>query len=115
MPDCTVYDQVHENVLHANSAISNIYIEFKSKAEEDAFLINIPDKSSSVSSPLMNPAPQGVLTAGQITTYTALQLDSRIICMFSVSSLSGITHSSFNGNRVAQLSQHPSTINEIQS
>jgi hypothetical protein len=45
--------------------------------EEDAFLIDIPDKSSSVSSPLMNPAPQGVLTASQITTYTALQLDSQ--------------------------------------
>lgn len=76
-PDCTVYDQAHENVLHANSAISDIYIEFKSKAEEDAFLIDIPDQPSSVSSPLMNPAPQGVLTAGQITTYAALQLDSQ--------------------------------------
>jgi hypothetical protein len=30
-PDCTVYDQVRENVLHANSAISNIYINSKAK------------------------------------------------------------------------------------
>jgi hypothetical protein len=76
-PDCTVYDQARENVLHANSAISDIYIEFKSKAEEDAFLVDIPDQPSSTSNPLMNQAPQGVLTAGQITTYAALQLDSQ--------------------------------------
>jgi len=77
-PDCTVYDQAHRGVTYTNSSISDIYIEFKNKAEEDAFLIDIPDKQFFVSksSTLMN-MPQGASTAGQITTYAALQLDSQ--------------------------------------
>ncbi|KAH9025840.1 hypothetical protein EDB85DRAFT_2149458 [Lactarius pseudohatsudake] len=76
-PDCTVYDQAHKNVIGANSAVSDIWIEFKSKAEEDAFLVNFPDGGQSVSSSnrLMNQGPKGVSTAGQITAYAALQLD----------------------------------------
>ncbi|KAH9039780.1 hypothetical protein EDB85DRAFT_1887196 [Lactarius pseudohatsudake] len=52
-----------------SSAVSDIWIEFKSKAEEDAFLVNFPDGGQSVSSSnrLMNQGPKGVSTAGQIT------------------------------------------------
>ncbi|KAH9164639.1 hypothetical protein EDB89DRAFT_1912027 [Lactarius sanguifluus] len=40
----TFYDQVHKTDLRANSTVSNIWIEFKSKAEEDAFLSKFPDR-----------------------------------------------------------------------
>ena len=76
-PDCTVYGQEHASVAHTNSNLSDIYIEFKAKAEEDAFLINTSDKQQPDSNPLLNQAPKGVLTAGQITAYAALQLDSQ--------------------------------------
>ena len=75
-PDCTVYDQEHKNITQTNSSISDIYIEFKLKAEEDAFITNISDKPS-VSDSLMNQTTRGVSTAGQITTYAALQLESQ--------------------------------------
>ncbi|KAH9024986.1 hypothetical protein EDB83DRAFT_2230798, partial [Lactarius deliciosus] len=76
-PDCTVYNQVHKTVLRADSTISDIWIKFKSKAEEDAFLSKFPDRGQSVLSPnrLMNQGSKGVSTAGQITAYVALQLD----------------------------------------
>lgn len=51
-----------------------MYVEFKGKVEEDAFSTNISDKRTN---PLMNKASKGVSTAGQITTYAALQLDSQ--------------------------------------
>jgi hypothetical protein len=76
-PDCTVYDPVLNNVTQTNSNISDIYIEFKLKVEEDAFLTNIPDKPLSVSDTLMNQMTRGVTMAGQITTYAALQLESQ--------------------------------------
>ncbi|KAI9442014.1 hypothetical protein BJY52DRAFT_1229263 [Lactarius psammicola] len=68
-PDCTVYSQANKGVTETNSALSDIYIEFKNKAEEDAFLTG--------SNRLMNQSTKGVSTAGQITTYAALQLDSQ--------------------------------------
>ncbi|KAI9431449.1 hypothetical protein BJY52DRAFT_1232129, partial [Lactarius psammicola] len=68
-PDCTVYSQANKGVTETNSALSDIYIEFKNKVEEDAFLTG--------SNRLMNQSTKGVSTAGQITTYAALQLDSQ--------------------------------------
>ncbi|KAI9449787.1 hypothetical protein BJY52DRAFT_1192296 [Lactarius psammicola] len=69
--------QSHLKMLHIRDtshspdrAVTNdIYIEFKNKAEEDAFLTG--------SNRLMNQLTKGVSTAGQITTYAALQLDSQ--------------------------------------
>ena len=72
-----IYNQAHENVTQTNSSISNIYVEFKGKAEEDSFMTNIPDKQPSVSRPFMSQTTKGVSTAGQNTTYVTLQLDSQ--------------------------------------
>ncbi|KAF8259058.1 hypothetical protein EI94DRAFT_1493126, partial [Lactarius quietus] len=47
------------------------YIEFKVKSEEDAFLTN------TASGFLINKRTKGFLTAGQITAYAAIQLDSQ--------------------------------------
>ena len=77
LPDCTVYDEVNKNITENNSTLSDICIEFKSRAEEDAFLTDFTDERSSISSPtqFVSRKPKGLITASQITTYAALQLD----------------------------------------
>ncbi|KAF8121694.1 hypothetical protein EV363DRAFT_1405624 [Boletus edulis] len=50
-PDCTVYAQEHENITETNSTISDLYVEIKSKPDDDAFLTNISAGEISVSSP----------------------------------------------------------------
>jgi hypothetical protein len=52
-----------------NSSKSAIYIKFKLKPDEDAFLTNVSEDT------LINKTTRGVLTAGQITTYSTLQLE----------------------------------------
>ncbi|KAI9437064.1 hypothetical protein BJY52DRAFT_1098308, partial [Lactarius psammicola] len=76
-PDCTVYNQVNKDKTKSNSAFSDICIEFKIRPKEDAFLTNFPDEGPSVSNPipLMSQNQKGIATAGQITTYVALQLN----------------------------------------
>jgi len=46
-----VYDEANKNITENNSTLSDICIEFKSRAEEDAFLTDFMDERSSVSSP----------------------------------------------------------------
>ncbi|KAI9430286.1 hypothetical protein H4582DRAFT_2087211 [Lactarius indigo] len=76
-PDCTVYDESSKNFTDNDSASSDFCIEFKFRAEEDAFSTDFTDEGPAVSSPtrIMSQKPKGITTAGQITTYTALQLD----------------------------------------
>jgi hypothetical protein len=73
-PDCTVYDAVaHEDLTGHNSSASDVYIEFKGKPEEDAFLTEVPPDSPSFLAVKKKP----VSTSGQITSYAALQLESQ--------------------------------------
>ncbi|KAH9018283.1 hypothetical protein EDB85DRAFT_1873873 [Lactarius pseudohatsudake] len=73
-PNCTVYNQAHKNVLTANSTVSDIWIKFKSKAEEDTFLVNFRWRTVRFEFQSTHERSKGVLTAEQITAY-ALQLD----------------------------------------
>ncbi|KAI9433453.1 hypothetical protein H4582DRAFT_1794328, partial [Lactarius indigo] len=77
LPDCTVYNESSKNFTDNNSAFSDFCIEFRCRAEEDAFLTNFTDEGPAVSSPtqIMSQKPKGITTAGQITMYMALQLD----------------------------------------
>ncbi|KAI9429589.1 hypothetical protein H4582DRAFT_2088800 [Lactarius indigo] len=76
-PDCTVYDESSKNFTDNDSTSSDFCIEFKFRAEEDAFLTNFMDEGPAVSSPtrIMSQKPKGITTASQITKYMALQLD----------------------------------------
>ena len=105
---------MYKHVTHTDSAISDLYVKFKGKVEDDTFLTNFSGKQLSTLNPLMSKMAKGASTASQITTYMAVQLDSSIVLMSSVSSLSGIMHSLFDGIGVAQLSLRPFFINEIQ-
>ena len=76
-PDCTVYDEVYNHITHTDSTISNLYVKFKGKAEDDTFSTNFSGKQPSTLNPLMSKMAKGASTASQITTYMALQLDSQ--------------------------------------
>lgn len=76
-PDCTVYAKEHGKVTGVNSVISDIYIEFKHKPEDDAFLNPVTPMSQPRSNPLVRRNTRGFHTAGQIGVYAALQLDSQ--------------------------------------
>ncbi|KAH9048759.1 hypothetical protein EDB84DRAFT_1434043 [Lactarius hengduanensis] len=72
LPNCTVYDKENKDITKNNSALSDLSIEFKNRPEEDAFSTHFMDESPTQ---FMSQKTKGVITAGQITTYTALQLD----------------------------------------
>ena len=76
-PDCTVYNEVYNHITHTDSTISNLYVKFKGKAEDDTFLTNFSGKQPSTLNSLMSKMAKGASTASQITTYMALQLDSQ--------------------------------------
>ncbi|KAH9159380.1 hypothetical protein EDB89DRAFT_1916283 [Lactarius sanguifluus] len=71
-PDCTVYDEENKDITENNSALSDLFIEFKNRPEEDAFSTHFTDENPTG---FMSQKTKGVITAGQITTYAALQLD----------------------------------------
>ncbi|KAH9015347.1 hypothetical protein EDB84DRAFT_1567739 [Lactarius hengduanensis] len=71
-PDCTVYDEENKDITENNSALSDLFIEFKNRPEEDAFSTHLTDESPTR---FMSQKTKGVITASQITTYVALQLD----------------------------------------
>ncbi|KAF8257618.1 hypothetical protein EI94DRAFT_1817324 [Lactarius quietus] len=69
--DCMVYSLEHQVAIRNNSTLSNIYIEFKVKSEEDAFSTN------TTSGCLINERTKGFLATSQITAYAVIQLDSQ--------------------------------------
>ncbi|KAH9165209.1 hypothetical protein EDB89DRAFT_1911545 [Lactarius sanguifluus] len=44
-PDCTVYDEENKDITENNSALSDLFIEFKNRPEEDAFSTHFTDEN----------------------------------------------------------------------
>ena len=102
VPDCTVYDQVCKNVLHTNSTISNIYIEFKSKVEDNAFLINIPDKPLFMSSLLVNQVPSVAMACGTDLSRACNKIAKTMKIFGDVAHLILSLPLTFQGNPISQ-------------